>query len=332
MRLCTIPPHLPFLDTLAARWLRRARRPVARALSCCPRAAPPGHWQKRSCGRRTGGRCCCRASPRSGRWTRRRWRWPARSICRPRLSRCSGWRMLAADPGAADGDGRRAAHARIAPGCWPRELASLMDEAERAGIDLAAAPAGCRRSRRMRRTGRTRCSSCDIVTAVWPAWLADNGADEPGGAAGRAAARHRRGRGRTQPAGRAGADRRHHGRHSRRSPAAAGRRADAARAGGAAATRPRAWPRRRGTRWTIAMRRPVWRACWPDLDATRGDVRTWHGAAPGAVPPARSRCCPARCCRRGAATIGRDRRRRRTGRTVAAARRPTAAGGSRRSP
>ena len=40
----------------------------------------------------TGGRCCCRGSPRSARWTRRRWRWPARWTCRRRWSRRSGWR------------------------------------------------------------------------------------------------------------------------------------------------------------------------------------------------------------------------------------------------
>jgi hypothetical protein len=96
VNLFTIPAHAPFLDALAAAWLARGGDALAasRGLILLPtrRAAralaeaflPP-----------MAARCCCRASRRSARWTRCRWRCMARWPPRPPWSRCRAWQCSA---------------------------------------------------------------------------------------------------------------------------------------------------------------------------------------------------------------------------------------------
>ncbi len=166
---------------------------------------------------------------------------------------------------------------RTADRAWllAQELASLMDEAERAGIDLAERLPDAADPEYAAHWAQT-LKFLHIVTDVWPAWLAENGVMNP--AARQVAlleAQAQRLGGRT--AGPSGADRRHHGRHSRRRRLAARRGADAAGAGRAAAAGSGYGPRTPGRHWRRPTPRPVWPACW----------QTWmrHGATCGRGTP-----------------------------------------------
>ena len=69
---------------------------------------------------------------------------------------------------------------RTADRAWllARELASLMDEAERAGIDLATRLPDAADPEYAQHWAQT-LKFLHIVTAIWPAWLADNGVMNP---------------------------------------------------------------------------------------------------------------------------------------------------------
>ena len=226
---------------------------------------------------------------------------------------------------AMNGRGRRAAAPPTAPGGWPRELAALMDEAERAEIDLARAAAGRRPTRDYAAHWAQTLGFLRIVTGAWPAWLAEQRRDEPGRAPGRAAGRAGRGLG-SEPPDRAGAGRRHDG----GIPAVARLLRVVARP---AAGR---WCCRG---WTLGMTRRSLgragrqrirrRACarlLADLGATRGDVRPWTAARTARAQPATAAASPAvaaPCCRAARCTTGRTRPRVPLDWAVAAERRPT---------
>ena len=72
--------------------------------------------------------------------------------------------------------GRRAPP--IAPGCWRTELAALMDEAERAEIDLAERLPEAADPAYAAHWART-LEFLHIVTRAWPNWLADQGLMNP---------------------------------------------------------------------------------------------------------------------------------------------------------
>jgi ATP-dependent helicase/nuclease subunit B len=179
MNLFSIPPHLPFLDAIAADWLDRAADPLAVAdgLILLP--------------------------------TRR----AARSLAEAFL-RVSGGRALplprimalgALDeaplalagalelPPAVEPARRLAVLTRLilalrgsngaprtADRAWPlaAELAALMDEAERVGIDLAARLPDAADDRFAAHWAET-LKFLEIVTASWPAWLAEQGLMNP---------------------------------------------------------------------------------------------------------------------------------------------------------
>ena len=184
----------------------------------------------------TAGRCCCRASPRSARWTRRRSRSPARWICRRRWSPMQ--RLAALSTLILALARRRSGAPRTADRAWllARELASLMDEAERAGIDLATRLPDAADPEYAEHWAQT-LKFLHIVTGIWPAWLAENGVMNP--AARQVALLEAQARAWEERSPRIPrADRRHHRRHPRRGSTAARGRPDAARAGGAAAAGP----------------------------------------------------------------------------------------------
>src|SRR5208282_4564681 len=157
MNLFSIPPHLPLLDAIAADWLDRAADPLAVAdgLILLP--------------------------------TRR----AARSLAEAFL-RVSGGRALVLPP-AVEPAQRLAVLTRLilalhgsngaprtADRAWPlaAELAALMDEAERTGIDLAARLPDAADDRFAAHWAET-LKFLEIVTASWPAWLAEQGLMNP---------------------------------------------------------------------------------------------------------------------------------------------------------
>ena len=150
---------------------------------------------------------------------------------------------------------------RTADRAWllARELAALMDEAERAGIDLARQLPDAADPEYAAHWAQT-LHFLHIVTEAWPAWLAENGVMNPAArqvallrAASPGLGRH--------AARRTGSGGRHHRRHSRRRPPAARGRSDAERSGRAAATGPRACRPRPGPGWNPPTPRLAWRAC-----------------------------------------------------------------------
>jgi ATP-dependent helicase/nuclease subunit B len=178
MRLCSIPPRLPFLDTVAQRWLHRAVDP-SRGLILLPT--------------RRAARALVEAFLRAG---------GGRPMLLPRVMALGALdeapltlagaldlppavaparrlavlsRLILALPPAEGG-------ARTAEAAWKlaAELAALMDEAERAEIDLPEAlervvDAGTEYARHWQITLRF----LSIVTRAWPAWLAEQGLMNP---------------------------------------------------------------------------------------------------------------------------------------------------------
>ena len=182
MNLFAIPPHVPFLDAMAADWLDRGRHDplaVAGGLILLPT--------------RRAARALAEAFLRvSG----------GRPLLLPRITalgaldeaplalagaldlppavepaRAAGG-ADAADPGAARGRRRRRAPP-TAPGRWPAELAALMDEAERAGDRPGGARCRTPPTPLTPRTGRRRCSSCTSSPAPGPPGSPSSGLMNP---------------------------------------------------------------------------------------------------------------------------------------------------------
>ena len=179
MNLFTIPPHVPFLDALAAEWLEHAATPfaVADGLILLPT--------------RRAARSLAEAFLRvSG----------GRALLLPRIMALGALDEAplalagALDlPPAVEPAQRLAALTRLILGmqgengaprtadrAWPlaAELAALMDEAERAGVDLAARLPEAADERFAAHWAAT-LKFLSIVTEHWPAWLAGQGLMNP---------------------------------------------------------------------------------------------------------------------------------------------------------
>ncbi|HEY1935118.1 MAG TPA: double-strand break repair protein AddB [Acetobacteraceae bacterium] len=179
MNLLSLPPHLPFLDAIAAEWLDRAADPLAvsHGLILLPT--------------RRAARALAEAFLRAGN---------GRPMLLPRITALgaldeaplamSGALDL---PPAVEPARRLAAlttlilalHGRdgaprTADRAWmlAAELAHLMDEAERAEIDLAARLPDAADPAYAAHWAQT-LKFLHIVTDNWPAWLADNGLTNP---------------------------------------------------------------------------------------------------------------------------------------------------------
>jgi ATP-dependent helicase/nuclease subunit B len=179
MNLFSLPPHLPFLDAIAAEWIGRAGDPLAmsQGLILLPT--------------RRAARALAEAFLRAG------------NGCPMLLPRITALGALDEAPLAMSGaldlppaveparrlaaltrlilklDGRDGAP-RTADRAWmlAAELAHLMDEAERAEIDLATRLPDAADPAYAAHWAQT-LKFLHIVTDNWPAWLADNGLTNP---------------------------------------------------------------------------------------------------------------------------------------------------------
>ena len=179
LNLFTVPPHVPFLDALAKGWLARGEDPltVSRGLILLPT--------------RRSARALAEAFLRVG---------DGRPMLLPRITALGALdETPLALTGALDlppavapmqrlavlstlilamkGEGGAP---RTADRAWllARELASLMDEAERAGIDLAERLPDAADPEYAAHWAQT-LKFLHIVTAIWPGWLAENGVMNP---------------------------------------------------------------------------------------------------------------------------------------------------------
>ena len=299
MNLFAIPPHVPFLDAVAADWLDRAATPLAVAdgLILLPT--------------RRAARSLADAFLRvSG----------GQALLLPRIMALGALdEAPLALAGALDLPpavepaqrlavltqmilGLQGHHGapRTADRAWPLavELAALMDEAERSDIDLAARLPDAADDRFAAHWAET-LTFLAIVTHAWPAWLAEQGLMNP--AARQVALLDAQAEAwRAAPPARARAVGRHHRRNSRRGATGAGDRRAADRRGGAAGAGHRHDLTWRGERCPIRTRRPGCDACWTDsagLAATFSPSLRGRGRVlfhPRAPPPSAVPCCRAR--------------------------------------
>ncbi len=286
MNLFTVPAHVPFLDAIASEWLACAAHPmeVARGLILLPT--------------RRAARALAEAFLRvSG----------GQALLMPRITaigaldethlalsgaldlppevepmqRLAALTRLILAMGGADGAPRTADQAwRLA-----EELASLMDEAERAEIDLARALPDAADPSFARHWSQT-LSFLRIVTATWPDYLAEQGLMNP--AARQVALLDAQAAAWEQcppaePVLACGGD----GRHQRGRASGADDRPPAERRGRAAGPRFGHAGRRSGRRWRKRTTRPGCAACCMGSVPPARDVRVWPALPQSAVPPER---------------------------------------------
>lgn len=180
MNLYTIPPHLPFLDAVAAEWLDRAGNDplaVARGLILLPTRRAARSLAEAFL-RVSGGQAlllprivALGALDEAPLALTRALDLPPAVEPAQRLAVLS--RLILA-MGGANGAPRTIDRA------WPlaAELAALMDEAERSGIDLAARLPGAAEARFAAHWEET-LKFLRIVTETWPVWLAEQGLMNP---------------------------------------------------------------------------------------------------------------------------------------------------------
>ena len=179
MNLYTIPPHLPFLDAVAAEWLQRDADPlaVARGLILLPtRRAARGLAEAFL--RVSGGRAlllprivAIGALDEAPLALTRALDLPPSVEPAQRLAALS--RLILAMNGANGAP-------RTIDRAWPlaAELAALMDEAERSGIDLADRLPSAADDRFAAHWAET-LKFLEIVTRAWPEWLEAQGLMNP---------------------------------------------------------------------------------------------------------------------------------------------------------
>ncbi|MCW3477238.1 double-strand break repair protein AddB, partial [Rhodovastum sp. RN2-1] len=177
MNLVSLPADAPFLDALAAKWLERAGDELARGLILLPT--------------RRAARALSEAFLRAG---------DGRPLLLPRITALGALDEApltlagALDlPPAVETAQRLAALSRLilalpearggvrtADRAWmlAQELAALMDEAERAELDLPEALARAADAEHAEHW-RVTLEFLDIVTRAWPAWLAGQGLMNP---------------------------------------------------------------------------------------------------------------------------------------------------------
>ncbi len=285
LNLFTVPPHVPFLDAVARGWLRRGDDPltVSNGLILLPT--------------RRSARALAEAFLRVG---------DGRPMLLPRITALGALDEAplalagALDlPPAVEPMQRLAALSRLilalrgaggaprtADRAWllARELAALMDEAERAGVELAERLPDAADPDFAAHWAQT-LKFLHIVTGVWPAWLAENGVMNPAArqvALLRAQARAWKEAPPGYPVLIAGT--------TAGIPAVAGLLRVVSRLPLGQVVLPQldlgmdeaAWQGLEASHGQAGLARLL-----SDLDATRGDVRPWPGDAGAAVPPGR---------------------------------------------
>jgi ATP-dependent helicase/nuclease subunit B len=176
VNLATIPPHLPFLDTLARRWLAASDDP-ARGLILLPTRRAARALAEAFLRARGGAATLLPRILALGALDETPLALAGALDLPPavepfeRLAALA--RLVLALPAAAGGAAGPDAAWRLA-----RELAALMDEAERAEIDLASALASAADAAYAEHWQVT-LRFLDIVTRAWPEWLAERGLMNP---------------------------------------------------------------------------------------------------------------------------------------------------------
>ena len=175
MKLATVGPDQPFLDTIAADWLARAGKdPLAAAngLILLPTRRAARSLTEAFLGQTAGRPCLLPRITALGALDEAPLALAGSLHLPPAVSEPLRLAHLARLIMALNG---RFGAPSTADRAWPlaAELASLMDEAERAEVDLAAALPRLAQEDYAQHWGIT-LRFLEIVTTSWPAWLADN--------------------------------------------------------------------------------------------------------------------------------------------------------------
>ena len=190
---------------------------------------------------------------------------------------------------------------RTADRAWPlaAELAALMDEAERAEIDLAAKLPDAADPEDAAHWART-LEFLHIVTAHWPQWLAEQGLMNPAARLvellnAQAAAWE------VAPPVEASAHCRHHGRHPCGRATCCGRSPACRMAPWCCLASTHGCPSRLGARWTTGHPQAGLAGLLHRLGATRDDVQPWAAANQPVRRPSRGHFAPGAVARRNGA-------------------------------
>ena len=179
LNLFTVPPHVPFLDALAEGWLARGEDPLAlsRGLILLPTRRSARALAEAFLRVRDGKPMLLPRITALGALDETPLALAGAIDLPPAVEPMQRLAVLSTLILAMKGE---AGAPRTADRAWllARELASLMDEAERAGIDLAQRLPDAADPEYAEHWAQT-LKFLHIVTAIWPAWLAENGVMNP---------------------------------------------------------------------------------------------------------------------------------------------------------
>jgi ATP-dependent helicase/nuclease subunit B len=179
LNLFTVPPNVPFLDALARGWLARGEDPlvVSRGLILLPTRRSARALAEAFLRVRDGQPMLLPRITALGALDEAPLALTGALDLPPAVEPMQRLAALSTLILAMDGAGGAP---RSADRAWllARELASLMDEAERAGIDLAQRLPDAAEPDFAEHWAKT-LKFLHIVTAFWPAWLAENGVMNP---------------------------------------------------------------------------------------------------------------------------------------------------------
>ncbi|MEA2778363.1 MAG: ATP-dependent helicase/nuclease subunit, partial [Acetobacteraceae bacterium] len=179
LNLFTVPPHVPFLDALARGWLSRGDDPltISRGLILLPTRRSARSLAEAFLRVRDGRPLLLPRITAIGALDEAPLALAGALDLPPAVEPMQRLAALSTVILAMNGKGGAP---RTADRAWllAGELASLMDEAERAGIDLADRLPDAADPEYAAHWAQT-LEFLHIVTAAWPAWLADNGVMNP---------------------------------------------------------------------------------------------------------------------------------------------------------
>ena len=184
LNLFAVPPHVPFLEALARGWLARSRESggddplaVSRGLILLPTRRSARALAETFLRVRDGKPMLLPRITALGALDEAPLALTGSLDLPPAVEPTQRLAALSTLILALNGDGGAP---RTADRAWllARELASLMDEAERVGIDLAARLPEAADPEYAAHWSHT-LKFLHIVTGIWPAWLADNGVMNP---------------------------------------------------------------------------------------------------------------------------------------------------------
>jgi ATP-dependent helicase/nuclease subunit B len=179
LNLFTVPPHIPFLDALARGWLARGEDPltVSRGLILLPTRRSARALAEAFLRIRDGQPMLLPRITALGALDEAPLALTGALELPPAVEPMQRLAALSTLILAMKGEGGAP---RTADRAWllARELASLMDEAERAGIDLAERLPDAADPEYAAHWAQT-LKFLHIVTSIWPSWLTENGVMNP---------------------------------------------------------------------------------------------------------------------------------------------------------